>query len=97
MAFGREAVFERLWRLYVRGWAFYKTRLSENYSYSDFLSERPEESMQVMLITADRDVEFFSVQHDLEPKAGDTIVYFAPGRAKQSATEGGIDAQPAPA
>lgn len=97
VAFDKDAVFERLWRLYVRGWAFYKTKLSENYSYSDFLSERPEDAMQVILMRSDGDVDLFSVQHELEPKPGDTIVYFAPGKAKTANAEGGADAQPAPA
>ncbi|WP_405238221.1 cation:proton antiporter [Lentisalinibacter orientalis] len=97
VAFDKEAVFERLWRLYVRGWAFYKTKLSENYSYSDFLSERPEDAMQVILLGPDGDVDLFSVQHELEPKPGDTIVYFAPGKPKKAAAEGGADAQAAPA
>jgi len=97
VAFGKDAVFERLWRLYVRGWAFYKTKLSENYSYSDFLSERPEDAMQVILLDSDGDVDLFSVQHELEPKPGDTIVYFAPGKPKRAAAEGSADAQAAPA
>jgi NhaP-type Na+/H+ or K+/H+ antiporter len=97
VAFDKDAVFERLWRLYVRGWAFYKTKLSENYSYSDFLSERPEDAMQVILLRSDGDVDLFSVQHELEPKPGDTVVYFAPGKAKTANVEGGADAQPAPA
>ncbi len=97
VAFDKEAVFERLWRLYVRGWSFYKTRLSDNYSYSDFLSERPEEAMQVILIDDDGDVDLFSQQHELEPKAGDTIVYFAPGRAKQATSEDETDAPAATA
>lgn len=97
VAFDKDAVFERLWRLYVRGWAFYKTKLSENYSYSDFLSERPEDAMQVILLDSDGDVDLFSVQHELEPKPGDTIVYFAPGKPKKAAAEGSADAQAAPA
>ncbi|WP_405221074.1 cation:proton antiporter [Lentisalinibacter sediminis] len=97
VAFDKDAVFERLWRLYVRGWAFYKTKLSENYSYSDFLSERPEDAMQVILLDSDGDVDLFSVQHELEPKPGDTIVYFAPGKPKKAAAEEGADAQAAPA
>lgn len=97
VAFDKEAVFERLWRLYVRGWAFYKTKLSDNYSYSDFLSERPSDAMQVIHIDADGEVDLFSLQHELEPKAGDTIVYFAPGRAQAAAAEARDDTQPAPA
>lgn len=97
VAFGKDAVFERLWRLYVRGWGFYKTKLSENYSYSDFLSERPEDAMQVILLDSDGDVDLFSVQHELEPKPGDTIVYFAAGKPKKAAAEGDADAQAAPA
>ena len=97
IAFDKEAVFERLWRLYVRGWTFYKTRLSESYGYADFLGERPDDALQVMLIDADGNVDLFSLQHELEPKAGDVVVYFAPGRTQTAPAEANLDAQTAPA
>ncbi|MEM7277618.1 MAG: sodium:proton antiporter [Pseudomonadota bacterium] len=81
IAFDKEAVFEKLWRLYVRGYKFYKTRLSENYSYSEFLGERPADSIEIATMSMTGDVDFVSAQLEREPKPGDTIIYFAPARA----------------
>ncbi|MEO1036680.1 MAG: sodium:proton antiporter [Pseudomonadota bacterium] len=90
IAFGRDVVFEKLWRLYVRGWKFYKTRLSESYSYSDFLGERPADSIEIAVLTAEGHFEFLAAMHEREPRAGETLIYFAPGR-DPSAQENGND------
>lgn len=97
IAFDKEAVFERLWRLHVRGWSFYKTRISDSYSYSDFLGDRPGDAIEVLLISPDGDVAFFASDAELEPKPGDTVVYYAPGKAQVLAEEATGDAQPATA
>ena len=81
IAFGKDAVFERLWRLYVRGWKFYKTKLSESYTYSDFLNDRPADAIQVGVLSPETGIEFVSHQIELEPNPGDTLIYFAPARA----------------
>lgn len=80
IAFGRDVVFERLWRLYVRGWQFYKTRLSESYGYSDFLGDRPPDSIEIAVLTNEGHLEFMAANHDREPRIGETLVYFAPAR-----------------
>lgn len=84
VAFGNEVVFERLWRLYVRGWKFYKTRLSENYSYSDFLGERPTECIEVGSLSAEGGFDFIAADVEREPKVGDTIIYFGPARSTKT-------------
>ncbi len=81
VAFGNDVVFERLWRLYVRGWKFYKTRLSENYSYSDFLGERPTECIEIGGLSAEGGFDFIAADVEREPKLGDTIIYFGPARS----------------
>ncbi len=93
IAFDREAVFEKLWRLYVRGYKFYKTRLSENYSYSEFLGERPADSIEIATMSATGDVDFVSAQLEREPKPGDTIIYFAPARAAVAPEDKGNNEQ----
>ncbi|MFK8052266.1 MAG: cation:proton antiporter [Woeseiaceae bacterium] len=78
IAFGKDAVFEKLWRNHVRGWSFAKTRLSESYRYSDFLGDQSTDTLMILVVTADEAVHFISSQTEIEPKAGDTLVYFAP-------------------
>ncbi|MEM7611801.1 MAG: cation:proton antiporter [Pseudomonadota bacterium] len=78
IAFDKDAVFEKLWRNHVRGWTFAKTRLSESYSYSDFLGDVSADALTILVIKGEGNVQFVSSQTELEPKAGDTIVYFMP-------------------
>ncbi|MBT8136256.1 MAG: cation:proton antiporter [Gammaproteobacteria bacterium] len=79
-AFDQNAVFERLWRLQVRGWKFYRTRITENYKYSDFLRDFPAEGIQIMLLRADGGYRLMSTTDTREPAVGETILYFAPER-----------------
>ncbi len=83
VAFGNDAVFEHLWRLYVRGWKFYKTKISENYTYSDFLGERPTDCIEIATLSAEGDLDFMAADIEREAKAGDTIIYFGAARASK--------------
>lgn len=80
VAFGNDVVFERLWRLYVRGWKFYKTRLSEEYTYSEFLGDRPADCIEIAVVAAEGDLDFIAADVEREPKPGATMIYFAPPR-----------------
>ena len=80
VAFDLGADFEKLWRLYVRGWRFFKTRLSANYAYQNFLDDRPEDALEILALHADGKVEFRSADAAVTAAAGDTIVYFAKPR-----------------
>ncbi|MEO0575213.1 MAG: sodium:proton antiporter [Pseudomonadota bacterium] len=95
IAFDKDAVFEKLWRNHVRGWLFAKTRLTEGYSYSDFLGDQSTDSIAI-LVVSDGNVQFVSAQASVEPKAGDTIVYFAPPKPQVS-RETSSDVQTSPA
>lgn len=81
VAFSVRAVFERLWRQHVRGWQFYRTKFSDNYSYSDFLGDCPTGSMVLLLQRADESIEFYSIDGEIEPQSGDTLLYYGPARA----------------
>jgi hypothetical protein len=83
IAFDPEAVFEQLWRWHVGGWTFYKTRLTDSYSYSDFLGDCPAQAVKVMIIAEDRKVRFLDAEDQLEPEPGDIIVYYAPKREER--------------
>ena len=81
IAFDPEAVFERLWRCHVRGWTFSKTRLTENYTYSDFLGDCATDAIQILLLRSDGLVQLHSPQSEMEPQPGDTLVYYGPERS----------------
>jgi hypothetical protein len=79
-AFDAKYDFDMLWRLYVRGWKIFKTRISETYSYDDFVADRPEESLQIMLLREAGEVEFLRSGDENEFLPGDTIVWFGTER-----------------
>jgi len=87
VAFDEDALFEKLWRLHVRGWSFYKTRITENYSYSDFLGDCPAEAMRLLVLDANEKVSLISPDAEPEPQAGDTLVYYGPERPADTKTD----------
>jgi len=83
MAFGEEAEYETLWRLYVDGWAFSRTRLTDSYSYSDFLGDADSRAVQIARIRPEARAQFLSPQQEVEPEPGDVLVWFGPPRAEE--------------
>jgi len=83
IAFDSEAMFEQLWRWHVRGWIFYKTRLTDSYSYSDFLGDYPSEAIKILLLEDDGKVRILDAKNQIEPQPGDVIVYYGPKRAER--------------
>jgi hypothetical protein len=83
IAFDSEALFEQLWRWHVGGWIFYKTRLTDSYSYSDFLGDQPSEALKILLIEDDDKVRFLDAESQVEPQPGDVIVYYGPKRVER--------------
>jgi NhaP-type Na+/H+ or K+/H+ antiporter len=87
LAFDRELRYDDLWRLQVKGFRFYKTRLSETYTYSDLLGDLPSDAVRVLWRTADGKVRFVSHEAEREPQAGDTLFYYGPARVRERAAE----------
>jgi hypothetical protein len=83
IAFDSGAVFEQLWRWHVGGWVFSKTRLTDTYTYSDFLGDRPAEALEVLLIRDGKRVRFRAEEVEVEPQTGDVIVYYAPAKRER--------------
>jgi NhaP-type Na+/H+ or K+/H+ antiporter len=84
MAFGEEAEYENLWRLYVDGWTFTRTPLTDSYSYSDFLGDTDSRAMQIVRIRPESRAQFLSPQQEVEPEAGDVLVCFGPPRTEEA-------------
>ena len=49
VAFNNEVDFDLLWRYFVRGWTFSKTRNTETFDYEDFLRDRPGEAIDLLV------------------------------------------------
>ncbi|CAN5201219.1 sodium:proton antiporter [soil metagenome] len=86
LAFGPEAVFEKLWQHHVRGWVFCKTRITDSYSYSDFLDDCASRAIQILVLGEDGTVKFHSPDAELEPVPGDIVVHYAPARSADKQT-----------
>ncbi len=80
IAFGNDVLFEKLWRCHVRDWKFYRTRITENYTYSDFLGDFPAEATKILIVNEARQISFISPQKEIEPQPGDIVLYYAPER-----------------
>jgi hypothetical protein len=65
----------------VEGWEFSRTKLSETYTYSDFLGDLPGRALQLAVARDEGSrVILLASASELEPEAGDVLVYFAPPR-----------------
>jgi hypothetical protein len=92
VAFDESAEYENLWRHHVDGWQFSRTRLTDSYTYSEFLGDADSRALQVMLLKSEGRPLFLSPQQEVEPEAGDTLVSFGPPRQPEAA----VPAPPAP-
>jgi NhaP-type Na+/H+ or K+/H+ antiporter len=81
VAFDSRAEYEYLWERAVEGWEFSRTKLSETYTYSDFLGDLPGRALQLAVVRDEGSrVILLASASELEPEAGDALVYFAPPR-----------------
>ncbi len=88
VAFDGDAYFESLWRNFVRGWKFSRTKLSDEYRYADFVADLPEDALQILLKQGADNVDFIAADEAIEPGPGTTIVYFAKEREAVSKEAG---------
>lgn len=84
-AFHESAQYEELWRRHFQGWQFYKTGLTEEYGFEAFQRDLPEEAFVIAWLREDGSLLFRAAADGGEPAAGDTVIYYAPGRSAQRA------------
>lgn len=84
LAFGDNARYEELWRRHFQGWKFYKTRLTEGYTYEDFLRDCPDEMILIGVAREDGSLQFHAPTAPVKPKTGEIILYYASGRTAES-------------
>jgi len=70
-----------------QGWVFRKTKLSDEFDFEDAQKTLPEEAHLVLLVRENGKLRFFTHAARPEPRAGDTIISFAPpqGRIAEAA------------
>ena len=76
-AFGEKAQYEELWRCHFQDWKFFKTRITEGYSYEDFQRESPAAAVIIGILREEGLFQFHSPLSPARPRNGDTVVYYA--------------------
>jgi NhaP-type Na+/H+ or K+/H+ antiporter len=80
IAFGDGALYEELWRKLNLGWVFQKTRLTETYTYENYLADSPEGSMQLIAVKPSGGLSLQTKSAAFSPQPGDTVISFGPSR-----------------
>ena len=77
VAFSTEAEYEELLRRYFQGWRFQKTRLTDQYRFTDYLRDYGENNLARLIV---RPSGALLLDHDAtaNPQSGDTVVSFLP-------------------
>lgn len=78
VAFKEEALYEELLRRYFQGWRFQKTKITEAYSYEQYLLETSEQIIAQIVVKANGDLK---LDNDISPVNGDTIINFLPAKS----------------
>jgi len=61
-----------------KGWTFQSTRLTDEFSFSDYLDSRSDETILLLWVRPNGDIIFRQGKHDSEPTVDDTILAFGP-------------------
>jgi hypothetical protein len=65
-----------------QGWVFKKTKLSDEFDYEDAREKLPDSATMLLLVRRSGTLRFFTHAARPEPRAGDTIITFAPPQVK---------------
>lgn len=84
VAFSERAQYEELWRLQLQGWQFYKAVMSDGYGFNELAEDWPDETMPVAAVQPDGNLVFHAPQNPIRPRAGDTVLYYAPRKLKDA-------------
>jgi NhaP-type Na+/H+ or K+/H+ antiporter len=71
-------IYEELEKNYYRGWTFKHTKLTEEFSLDNFESYKDTTTKLVALIRGEKDLIFNTVDIELKPRKGDTLISYGP-------------------
>ena len=66
-----------------QGWAFKKTRLSDEFDFEDAREKLPDSATMLLLVREDGTLRFFTHAATPEPRPGDTIISFVPPKSQE--------------
>jgi NhaP-type Na+/H+ or K+/H+ antiporter len=76
--------YVQLLKLHGQGWEFTRTRLSEEFTYDDFLASRAPETKVLFLLKADQRLAFSTTADRVKAGPGDTVISYGPPRENKS-------------
>lgn len=79
--FGVSEVNERM----RDGWVFKKTKLSDEFDFSDAREKLPEDASLLLIVRANGTLRFFTHAVRPVPRAGDTVISYVPPKAPEKA------------
>lgn len=82
MLFRSGASYEELEQRSLDGWVFTRTRLTEEFSFDDYLEQRVEGTELLTDLAKDGTLKFSTVNERPKGRAGDILVSFAPAKAQ---------------
>ena len=65
------------------GWIFKKTKLSDEFDFKDAKERLPEDASLLLIVRESGTLRFFTHAVRPEPRAGDTVISYAPPQAKE--------------
>lgn len=80
IAFQADAHFDELRRRMDQGWVFRKTRLTEKYSFENYLADCPQGTLQLIAIKDSGGLLMNAQSTEFSPAVGDTVISFGPAR-----------------
>lgn len=67
-----------------QGWVFKKTKLSDAFNFADAQEKLPDSATMLLIVRSTGVLRFFTHASTPEPRAGDTIITFAPPKMKKA-------------
>jgi hypothetical protein len=83
--FGNEITYAKLASLISRGAKVKQTKLTENFSFEDYLQQHGRRLMPLFAFNAKKRLRFFTAAETLKPETGWTIVSLVPDEAENPA------------
>ncbi|HYW90882.1 MAG TPA: sodium:proton antiporter [Gammaproteobacteria bacterium] len=80
IAFDDRAVIDELLKRHYAGWQFRHTRLTEAFTYPDYLRQCHPDAFQVLVVGEGGEVAIHPAHNAGEPGEGDTVVHYSPPR-----------------
>lgn len=73
---GEEMAFDKFSRKHAQGWRFVSSRLTETYTYKDYMEQKGENCIPIMAITESGKIIFNTKDSEYTPGRGDVLIAF---------------------